>query len=180
MAVTAFQATVLRLLAEPRGQHGESYVADGVALNVLLAAPRRSRDIDLFHDTTQALSATWSMDRDALTVDGYDVRVTREAPAFVEAIVSRDRGRTAIQWVRDSAYRFFPLVEDDLMGLTLHPFDLATNKVLAMVGRVEARDWVDVLSCDRHLQPFGYLAWAAGAFRPTRCQPRRGQVSGPP
>jgi hypothetical protein len=66
-----------------------------------------------------------------------------------------------MQWARDSAYRFFPLAEDPLMGLTLHPFDLATNKVLAMSGRVEARDWIDVLLCDERLQPFGYLAWAA-------------------
>ena len=43
----------------------------------------------------------------------------------------------------------------------LHPFDLATNKVLALVGRLEARDWVDVLECDARLQPLGYLAWAA-------------------
>ena len=47
------------------------------------------------------------------------------------------------------------LMEDSLMGLTLHPFDLATNKVLAMAGRVEVRDWIDVLNCDERLQPFG-------------------------
>lgn len=43
----------------------------------------------------------------------------------------------------------------------LHPFDLATSKILALVGRVEPRDFVDTLSCDRDLQPLGYLAWAA-------------------
>lgn len=161
MAVTGFQASVLRLLAGQRRECGESYVAGGVALNVLLAAPRRSHDIDLFHDTTQALAATWAMDRSTLTAEGYDVRVVREAPAFVEALVSRGDDHTALQWVRDSAYRFFPLMEDDLMGLTLHPFDLATNKVLAMVGRAEPRDWIDIMSCDRSVQPLGYLAWAA-------------------
>jgi hypothetical protein len=31
------------------------------------------------------------------------------------------------------------LVEHDGLGLTLHPFDLATNKVLALVGRVRGR-----------------------------------------
>jgi len=40
-------------------------------------------------------------------------------------------------------------------ALALHPFDLATNKVLALVGRLEVRDWVDVIECDRRLQPFG-------------------------
>ncbi|MBT3378744.1 MAG: hypothetical protein HN742_21530 [Lentisphaerae bacterium] len=161
MAVTAFQTGVLRLLAAQRRERGESYVAGGVALNALLAAPRRSRDIDLFHDTTEALNATWVMDRNVLTVNGYEVRTVREARTFVEASVSRGDEGTAVQWVRDSAYRFFPLIEDDLMGLTLHPFDLATNKVLALVGRLEVRDWVDVLNCDRRLQPLGYLAWAA-------------------
>jgi hypothetical protein len=63
--------------------------------------------------------------------------------------------------VRDSAYRFFPLLEHAELGLILHPFDLATNKVLALVGRLEVRDWVDVVECSERLQPLGYLAWAA-------------------
>lgn len=161
MAVTRFQCDVLKLLAQQRRQRGESYVAGGVALNLLLAAARRSRDIDLFHDTDAALSATWLADRDQLRSHGCDVTVLREAPSFVEALVRRGTERTAIQWARDSAYRFFPLVEDERMGLTLHPFDLATNKVLALAGRVEVRDWIDVIHCDLQLQPFGYLCWAA-------------------
>lgn len=161
MAVTTFQSGILKLLAGRRRQLGESYVAGGVALNLLLKAPRRSRDIDLFHDTNEALAASWSADREALQAAGYVVTLRREAVSFVEAQVSRRGEGTSMQWARDSAYRFFPLAEDPLMGLTLHPFDLATNKVLAMSGRVEVRDWVDVLNCDERLQPFGYLAWAA-------------------
>ncbi len=161
MAVTPFQAAILRLLASARKRRGDSYVAGGVALNALLSAPRVSRDIDLFHDTEQALAATWEMDRRTLAADGFEVRVVREASGFVEAVVQREGQRSSLQWARDSAYRFFPLVEDPLMGLALHPFDLATNKVLAMAGRLEVRDWVDVLSCDRRLQPLGYLIWAA-------------------
>jgi len=161
MAPSAFQTVILRLLARQRRERGESYVAGGVALNALLAAPRRSRDIDLFHDTAEALDATWAADRQTLRGAGYDVEVTRETPGFVEAVVSNDSGSTAMQWVRDSAYRFFPLIEDDLMGLALHPFDLATNKVLTIAMRVEARDWIDVLNCHRKLQPLGYLVWAA-------------------
>jgi hypothetical protein len=87
--------------------------------------------------------------------------VLREGPSFVEARVSRGGQRVLMQWSRDSAFRFFPLVEDELMGLALHPFDLATNKVLAMAGRLEPRDWIDVLHCDDSLQPLGFLVWAA-------------------
>jgi len=58
------------------------------------------------------------------------------------------------------------LVEHPDFGLTLHPLDLATNKLLAAVGRLEVRDWFDLIeSCER-LQPLGYLAWAAAAKDP--------------
>jgi hypothetical protein len=161
MAITPFQSGILRLLAVRRREKGESYVAGGVALNLLLDTPRRSRDIDLFHDTGEALAATWTSDRETLKSAGYDVTARREAMSFVDARVSKGGESTAMQWTRDSAYRFFPLMEDPLMGLTLHPFDLATNKILAMVGRVEVRDWIDVLNCDERIQPFGYMVWAA-------------------
>lgn len=161
MATTPFQSGILRLLAARRRAQGESYVAGGVALNQLLLAPRRSRDIDLFHDTEKSLAATWADDRALLGENGYTVQLLREAPSFVEARVLHGGERTLMQWARDSAYRFFPLIEDDIMGLVLHPFDLATNKVLAMVGRLEPRDWIDVISCDERIQPFGFLVWAA-------------------
>lgn len=55
-----------RLLAENRVASGESYVARGAALNELLSSPRVSRDIDLFHDTDEALAASWRADRKRL------------------------------------------------------------------------------------------------------------------
>ncbi|TAN39012.1 MAG: hypothetical protein EPN23_00805 [Verrucomicrobia bacterium] len=161
MALTAFQRDICRILAVRRHVGGESYVAGGLALNELLRQPRRSRDVDLFHDTEQALAATWVADRAALETAGYSLRVVRETPSFVEALVMCEGQAVLIQWARDSAFRFFPLVEDVTLGLTLHPLDLAANKVLALVGRLEPRDWVDVLACDEKLQPLGYLVWAA-------------------
>lgn len=161
MAITAFQSGILKLLATRRQDMGESYVAGGVALNQLLQTPRKSRDIDLFHDTVESLSASWAGDRALLLANGYEVQVLREALSFVEVRVLRNHDHTVMQWARDSAFRFFPLIADDIMGLTLHPFDLATNKILALVGRLEPRDWIDVVNCDQRIQPFGYMIWAA-------------------
>ena len=161
MALTPFQRDVCRLLAGNRLRSGESYVAGGAALNTLLGAPRLSRDIDLFHDTEQALAASWAADRDLLESEGYILSVIRERPTFVEAEIRRGGDSVVVQWAHDSAYRFFPLVQHEELGLALHPFDLATSKVLALVGRVEPRDFVDTLTCDREVQPLGYLAWAA-------------------
>jgi hypothetical protein len=161
MAATPYQCGILKTLAAHRKQRGESYVAGRVALNQLLSAPRISRDIYLFHNSQEAVAATWAADSALLAAAGHIVEPLREAPSFVEARVSRGTDRVIMQWAQDSAFRFFPLLEDDLMGLVLHPFDLATNKVLAMAGRMEPRDWIDVLNCDRDIQPLGYLVWAA-------------------
>ena len=161
MALTLFQRDICRLLADRRRAAGESYVAGGVALTVALGTTRVSRDLDLFHDTLDAVTRSWDADRTLVQSAGYHVEVLRERPGYVEALVSRHGQSLLVEWARDSAFRFFPLVEHDELGLTLHPFDLATNKVLALVGRLEVRDWVDVLDCDERLQPLGYLVWAA-------------------
>ena len=78
MALTGYQREVCRLLADNRVRSGESYVAGGVALNEALRAPRLSRDIDLFHDTEEALAASWAADRASLEDAGYELRILRE------------------------------------------------------------------------------------------------------
>ena len=161
MAITKLQIDILRLLAQRRKRSGESYVAGGVALNLALHGHRLSQDIDLFHDTDQALRESWHADRQVLRTAGYSIETIHEAPTFVEAGIGKDNTAVLVQWVRDSAFRFFPLIEDELLGLTLHPFDLATNKVLAMAGRLEPRDWVDMLGCHATIQHLGYMTWAA-------------------
>lgn len=161
MALTKYQINILRLLADSRKKSGESYIAGGAALNQLLKAPRKSRDLDIFHDTTEALEKSFSNDQKILERAGYIVEIERALPSFFEAVIIKKTDQVIIQWVRDSAFRFFPLIEDKTFGLVLHPFDLATNKILAMAGRLEPRDWIDVIECSVSLQHFGYLVWAA-------------------
>ena len=166
MALTEFQRTICRVIARQRLESVESYVAGGVALNTVTGAARVSRNIGLFHDTTEAVAASWAADRRLLEAHGYQVRAQREREAFVEAVVSRGDESVVMRWAADSAFRFFPLVQHEDFGLTLHPFDLATNKALALVGRLEARDWVDVITCHERIQRLGYLAWAASGKDP--------------
>lgn len=161
MGLSDFQRAVCRLLSEDRVRSGESYFAGGATLNELIGAPRLSRDLDIFHDTEAALAASWQRDRTTLEDHGYAVRVFRERAGLVEAEVRSGGDSVLLQWARDSAFRFYPLVTHPEFGLALHPFDLATSKVLALVGRVEPRDFIDTLNCDGDVQPLGYLAWAA-------------------
>lgn len=153
MALTDLQRTICRLIADNRIASGES-------------ASRISRDIDLFHDTDEALDASWRADRRLLEGHGFSVALVRERRSFVEAEVGRQGDYVRMEWARDSSFRFFPLVRHPDLGLTLHPFDLATNKVLALVGRLEVRDWIDVITSDQKIQPLGYLAWAASGKDP--------------
>jgi hypothetical protein len=166
MALTPLQRRICLVLAAERRRSGESYVAGGAALNELLSGARRSRDVDLFHDTEEALAVTWARDRETLAAAGLTVAPSREGPSFVQAQVGDGTETEVLQWVQDSAFRFFPLVESELFGLTLHPFDNATNKILALAGRRKVRDWVDAIQCHEVLQPLGYLAWAASGKDP--------------
>jgi len=157
VALTAYQRTILKILADNRRQTPGSYVAGGLALNFVLGTPRVSRGIDIFHDTVEALFASWTVDRKVLESAGYCVTPLRELRTFIEASVVRDGELTEIQWGVDSSYRFFPLQEDETTGFTLHPLDLAANKLSALVGRTEPRDWVDIITAVRDLQPLACL-----------------------
>lgn len=161
MPLTNFQRKVCRLLAENRRRNAQSYIVGGAAINELLPAHRLSRDVDIFHDTLSALETAWQIDSASLKKAGYSLLVLRELTGFIEAEVSLNNDSVLLQWARDSAFRFFPLMPHPDLGMTLHPFDLATNKILALIGRLEVRDWIDTLSCHQHVAPLGLLAWAA-------------------
>ena len=115
----------------------------------------------MFHDTLEALEATFESDEKTLSEAGYDLQIVRRLTGFIEAVAARGGRSVEVQWLHDSAFRFFPLMRHPIFGLVLHPFDLATNKLLALVGRSEARDWVDILSCHQKISPLGLLAFAA-------------------
>jgi hypothetical protein len=166
MPLSDLQRRVCRLLADRRIASGEQYIAGGLALNEALRGSRLSRDIDLFHDTDEALAVSSEADQKAILEARLAVVPGRRSIGFVEVTVRDGAESVDVQWVRDSAYRFFPLVLHPELGLMLHPFDLATNKVLALVGRVAVRDWIDIITCHERMSPFGCLAWAASGKDP--------------
>lgn len=66
-----------------------------------------------------------------------------------------------IEWVFDSAFRFFPVEPDEVSGWRLNVYDAATNKILAVMGRSEARDYLDILFFHQNRLSLGALCWAA-------------------
>ncbi len=157
--LTDFQRTLLAELAVPPTD--DRYLAGGAAMHFAANSARFSDDLDFFHDSEARVASAFAADRDRLQHAGYAVAVELSLPGFVRAVVRRGEHATRVDWAHDSAWRFMPLVRDDLGGLLLHPVDLAANKVLALAGRDEARDFVDILFVHRRVLPLAALCWAA-------------------
>jgi hypothetical protein len=153
------QSAILRLLASHRNP--ESYVAGSTLLN--RDGPRFSSDVDIFHDREEAVARAAEADTALLAGHSFGIQWLRREPGIHAAIVRLDDESTRLEWVRDSDFRFFPALKDDLFGYRLHIADLATNKALAAAGRREPRDVLDLLYIhERHL-PIGAVIWAAVA-----------------
>jgi len=156
------QTDILQLLAAHRNP--ESYVAGATALN--WDGPRFSGDIDIFHDLEAGVAEASAADIALLTENGFTTSWLRREPGFHSAIVKRRGDSTKLEWVRDSDYRFFPTIKDDLFGYRLHIADIATNKALAAAGRHEPRDVLDLLYIHEKYIPLGAVIWATVAKDP--------------
>jgi hypothetical protein len=159
MPLGAFEGRILRLLAANRTE--ESYVAGATVFLRREESHRLSRDIDLFHDRVESVQQAAARDAAVLQDNGYTLEWADSQETFHRAAVSKDGCSSKIEWAYDSAFRFFPIQPDSDFGFVLHPLDAATNKVLALAGRGELRDYLDVLFLHQNVLSLGALAWAA-------------------
>lgn len=159
MPLTEYQAQVARVLA--CGRTPDSYLAGGAAMHIEPNSLRYSNDLDYFNDSAARVSAAFDADRAALCQAGHAVETLIERPGFVRAIVRSGSESTKVEWVFDTAFRFLPVVSDERAGYLLHPIDLAINKLLALVGRDEPRDYLDTLYAHEHVLSLGGIVWAA-------------------
>jgi hypothetical protein len=164
MPLGDFEREVLRLLAANR--HPDSFVGGGTVLHQSPGSPRTSKDVDYFHDTIESLSASVERDVATLRAAGYEVELGRPQDTFQRASVHRGGRQTKVEWVFDSAFRFFPVEADLDLGWRLNFWDVATNKVLALAGRSKVRDLVDVVYLHEQHLCLGALAWAAAGKDP--------------
>lgn len=164
MPLTGFQRRILADLAA--APTADRYLAGGAALHFAPNSTRYSDDLDFFHDSEAKVAAAFAQDRGTLARAGYAVELELTLPGFVRAVVRRGEDATRVDWAHDSAWRFMPLVRDELGGLLLHPVDLAVNKVLALAGRDEPRDFVDILFVHRRVLPLAALCWAGAGKDP--------------
>lgn len=159
MPLTPFQRSVAHILAKNRNP--DSHIAGGAALNRADTCLRISEDLDIFHDAAEGIAASAQVDMQALLEAGLDVEITQHTAGMVKAVVSKGTDRVRLDWTSDSAFRFFPAQPDADFGYVLHLADLATNKVLALAGRQEIRDYLDILQIDKSYLSLAAVMWAA-------------------
>jgi hypothetical protein len=127
---------------------------------------RFSHDFDIFHELAQEVSRASERDVKSLREAGFEVETLargdewEKESTFRKARVRREGEAVEIDWAADSAFRFFPIERDDLLGWRLHRFDVATNKALALSARTETRDYVDIVELHR-TYPLAAICWAA-------------------
>lgn len=159
MPISDIQAEVLKRIAANRSP--ESYLAGATVLHRSADTPRFSQDLDFFHDVEDSVARSAEKDAATLLGSGYGFEWLLRAPAFHRAVVSVAGQHLKMEWAQDSAFRFFPVQKDELCGYRLHDADAATNKVLALAGRSEVRDFVDVLHLHATYLSLGTIVWAA-------------------
>jgi hypothetical protein len=148
---------VLRLLAAQRSP--DSYIAGGIAIN--RSGPRFSEDIDIFPDSADRQTDAVKADEAALAAAGYAIIwPPNQRTAKQHAGIEKDGKQMQLEWVTDSAFRFFPTQPDELFGYVLHPLDLAANKASAADRRVP-RDIVDLVTIHESILPLGSIVAAS-------------------
>jgi hypothetical protein len=159
MPLTPAQRHVAQVLSDNRNP--ESHVAGGAVINRDDDTLRYSEDLDIFHDSAEMVASCADIDAQALSNAGYTVTWLLRQTGHYKAEASRAEERVRLDWTNDSAFRFFPAQRDATFGYCLHKADLAVNKVLALGGRTEIRDYLDALMLDETYLSLGALVWAA-------------------
>lgn len=159
MPLTPAQLVIARLLSKNRDEG--SHLAGGSAMHFEPQSFRYSEDLDYFHDSLDRVSAAYEKDKNTLAANGVTVENEIFTPGYIRSLVSGREGACKVEWARDSSWRFMPVQTHPDLGFVLHAVDLTINKLLALVGRDEARDFLDVLEAHKHQLSLGAQCWAA-------------------
>lgn len=159
MPLTKFQSKLAKLLATNRSE--DSHLAGGAALHFQPNSIRYSQDLDYFHDSEMRVLQAFKLDQALLNKTGYRCETEMNHPGYIRALVSKGIHSTKVEWAYDSSWRFMPVIYNDEVGYLLSPVDLAINKLLALAGRDEPRDYLDVHFTHKNILELGPQCWAA-------------------
>ncbi|MFY1649795.1 nucleotidyl transferase AbiEii/AbiGii toxin family protein [Solwaraspora sp. WMMB762] len=120
-------------------------LAGGYAVQAHGFVDRMSKDVDLFTTMTAAsdFPAAVAAVAAALRADDLDMTVEREGPSFARLSVTDVETASTSTVELGIDWRAYPPVQLAI-GPVLHPADAVANKLCALFGRAEVRDYIDV------------------------------------
>ena len=130
-------ASIVQDLPEAR----DFVLAGGAALIVRGDVNRLTRDLDFFAESADAVDRCLPALEQALGANGLRVERRQIGHGFARLVVHGEGEETIIDLGADA--RLLP-AEKTAHGLVLSSKELAIDKVLAIFGRAEARDFVDL------------------------------------
>ncbi len=136
----------------------EFALAGGAALVTRGVVERPTQDLDFFTPDAQAVRLAVDALVAVLARDGLQVSVIRGGPSFARLAVDDGREEVLVDLGYD--HRLRPS-EPSPLGPVLALEELAADKTLALFGRAEARDFVDVQALAERLGIERLLALAA-------------------
>ncbi len=161
--LTALQRRVLEQLVQAQDTT-HFILSGGTALAAYYLYHRRSDDLDLFTGDLPTVTPYSYEVEELVTRAGLEVRVRLRTQSFVRMEIEYQRERLRLDLAKDAPFRFGPPKSVEIGGchLWVENFqDLAVNKLLALFGRAEPRDFVDLYFIREHYSLEQLVAWAA-------------------
>jgi len=143
MKLTALQKKTLKIFSRVN-KHGDFYFTGGTALAVCYLRHRESDDLDFFTSEPTSLNPTARDFEKTLRSAGLNVQIERRQATFVRFLIEQE---LKVDMALDVPFRLKPPVQSNIEGIKVPVDDLediAANKMLALFGRAEPRDFIDV------------------------------------
>jgi hypothetical protein len=125
-------------------------LAGGAALVLSQIVDRETRDLDFFGASADEVDRLLPSVRAALSEAGLTVRVHRQNHGFARLTITSDDETTELDLAADARIR---PTEVGPVGPILSIEELGADKLLALFGRAQARDFFDVAALAAH---FGF------------------------
>lgn len=149
--LTEIQKKIL-LLINSLPEKDAFYLTGGTALSAFYLKHRKSHDLDFFTTVEEIILPFSQKVERVLTQEGLKIEKKRGLSSFVELLVMSGSDSTVIHLALDTPFRFEePREFSDFPGVKIDSLiDIAVNKLLALFGRAELRDFIDIYFLREH------------------------------